>query len=40
MEEQPRHSATSSPPLTANLFQAPDFEEDESCLLEDAQGLA
>jgi hypothetical protein len=37
LEEQPRRPAAASPPPTTNPFQAPDFGEDETLPLEDAQ---
>lgn len=36
-EGQPRRSGAASPPPATNPFQAPDFGEDESLLLDDAQ---
>lgn len=37
LEAQPRCSTAASPPPTTNPFQAPDFGEDETLPLEDAQ---
>ncbi|MEV6023019.1 hypothetical protein [Streptomyces sp. NPDC052036] len=37
LEGQPRRSAAASPPPATNPFQAPDFGEDETFLLDDAQ---
>lgn len=37
LEGQPRCSTAASPPPTANPFQAPDFGEDETLPLDDAQ---
>jgi hypothetical protein len=37
LEGQPRCATAASPPPTTNPFQAPDFGEDETFLLEDAQ---
>ncbi|MDF3302272.1 hypothetical protein [Streptomyces tropicalis] len=39
-EGQPRCPAAASPPPTANPFQAPDFGEDETFLLEEVPGPA
>ncbi|MFF5479104.1 hypothetical protein ACFY5C_17400 [Streptomyces sp. NPDC012935] len=36
-EGQPRRSTAASPPPATDPFQAPDFGEDESFLLDDAQ---
>ena len=36
-EGQPRGSTAASPPPVTNPFQAPDFGEDDSSLLEDAE---
>ncbi|PZH06104.1 hypothetical protein C1I97_18390 [Streptomyces sp. NTH33] len=37
LEGQPRCATAASPPPTTNPFQAPDFGEDETFLLEEVQ---
>jgi hypothetical protein len=37
LEGHPRYSTAALPPPTTNPFQAPDFGEDKTFLLEDAQ---
>ncbi|MBV7700400.1 hypothetical protein KWI83_33855 [Streptomyces sp. TRM70350] len=36
-EAMPRYATAASPPPTTNPFQAPDFGENETFLIEDAQ---